>query len=260
MRGSRRPLPERLGFKALALLSLLVATPLSAETDPAPSYPISYRLEPAHADLHSRYTKEQLALLEKLNRADARHLPRLRELVVPERWGSGDIEHSPLPLEIPELSPHPKALIVHQPIQVFGAYERNRLVRWGPVSSGRREHPTPSGAFHLNWRSRARRSTVNPSWHMEWYFNFDNRRGLALHKYALPGRPASHACIRLLERDARWIFEWGEGWELDADRQRVIRPGTPVWIVAKYDFHSPPPWLAPENPHPRVDLTIGSVP
>jgi hypothetical protein len=256
MRKPRRPSLPRFALNVLVPL-LLIAGSLGAETEPLSQSSISYRMEVTPADLHRHYTQEQLALLEKLNRADVRYLVRLEMLVVPDRWDAGELDYSPLPREIPEPFPYPKALVVHQPVQIFGAYEKGRLVRWGPVSSGRREHPTPRGGFHLNWKSRGRHSTVNPSWYMEWYFNFHNRRGLALHKYALPGRPASHACVRLLERDARWIFEWGEGWELDESRQQVVQPGTPLWILGKYDFDSPPPWSAPASPHPSVEITIG---
>ncbi len=58
---------------------------------------------------------------------------------------------------------------------------------------------------------------------------------------ALPGRPASHACVRLLERDARWIHDWGDGWRLDEDGRSLQAPGTPLWIVGDYDFDSPHP-------------------
>lgn len=127
----------------------------------------------------------QVALLEKLNRADRERLPRLDRLVLPDRWDANELEYSPFPRRVAELAPHPKALVIHQPLQVFGAYENGGLVRWGPVSSGRREHTTPSGQFHLNWKSRGRHSTVDPDWYMEWYFNFHNQRGLALHLWVL---------------------------------------------------------------------------
>jgi hypothetical protein len=216
----------------------------------------SYRVEPTPPDLQNRFSASQIELLEKLNRADRMHLSRLDHLVVPNRWDLDELEYAPFPREVVELARHPKALVVHQPLQVFGGYEHGRLVRWGPVSSGRREHPTPSGAFNLNWRSRGRHSTVNPSWYMEWYFNFHNTRGLALHQYAMPGRPASHACIRLLERDARWLYIWGEGWKLDARGWAARTPGTPLWIIESYDFEASPPWLEESEPHPSVTIRI----
>jgi hypothetical protein len=97
---------------------------------------------------------------------------------------------------------------------------------------------------------------------MKWYYNFHNKRGLALHELELPGRPASHACVRLLARDARWIYDWGEGWTLDEPGWSVLEPGTPLWILGTYDFSAPPPWLAKDGPHPavRVDAALLAEP
>ena len=83
---------------------------------------------------------------------------------------------------------------------------------------------------------------MNPDWFLRWYFNFDNLEGRALHAYALPGYPASHGCIRLLERDARWLYDWGQSWAVDASGTVVIQTGTPLMIVGQYDFDAPPPW------------------
>ncbi len=181
-----------------------------------------------------------------LNRADVAHLGRLPVLVIPEQWLDDELQYSPLPLSCAWANEHPKALVVHQPSQVFGGYESGRLVRWGPVSSGREAHPTPSGLFHLNWRSPGRHSTVDPDWYLPWYFNFHNDRGIAFHQFTLPGRPASHACVRLLERDAQWLYEWGEGWVLDERGWTVLDPGTPVFILQQYDFGAPPSWRSLE--------------
>jgi lipoprotein-anchoring transpeptidase ErfK/SrfK len=194
--------------------------------------------------LRGLFSAEQLALLEKLNRRDVPHLATAKSLIVPEEWLPDELLYSPLPLTWSWAEQHPKALLVDQPSQVFGAYEAGRLVRWGPVSSGRQKNPTPSGLFHLNWRTKGRRSTDNQDWYMPWYYNFDTRRGLAFHQLDLPGRPASHACIRLLERDAIWLYGWGEGWVLDERRRNVLVPGTPALIVGAYDFAATPPWLS----------------
>ena len=110
------------------------------------------------------------------------------------------------------------------------------------MSTGRRSSPTAARRFALNWRSTGRASTVDPDWFMPWYFNFGNREGLAFHAYSLPGYPASHGCIRLLERDAQWLFEWGQPWRLDSSGTRVLTAGTPVFLVGRYDFDAPPPW------------------
>ena len=114
-------------------------------------------------------------------------------------------------------------------------------MRWGPLSSGGRDHPTPAGRFNLNWRSAGHTSSLNSDWFMPWYFNFGNREGLAFHQYTLPGLPASHGCVRLLERDAQWLFDWGEPWTVDDSAVRVLHAGTPVLIVGHYEFDKTPP-------------------
>jgi hypothetical protein len=227
-----------------------VAVPVIAQA-PAPSVPapITYRVEPlAAGELPKRFTPAQLALLEKLNRRDVAHLARLTELVVPDSWPADGIEDelafSPLPAEWPWAAALPKALVVHQPGQVFGAYAYGRLVRWGPVSTGRKETPTPSGAFNLTWKSKSRRSTDNDAWLLKWYFNFINSRGVSFHEFDLPGTAASHACVRLLTRDAMWIYEWGEQWVLSPDGRTVITPGTTVVVLGEVDWKNAAPWTS----------------
>jgi hypothetical protein len=205
---------------------------------------LAYHLEPARP--LSRFGPEQILLLEKLNRADRAHLGNLKSVIVPNQWDLGLLAYSPMPLLVPWLSDERKALVVELTAQVFGAYEFGLLVRWGPVSSGGSSHATPSGHYNLNWNARVHRSTENVDWVMPWYFNFSNYRGFGVHQYDLPGRPASHGCVRMLETDAKWVFEWGEGWTLGSDDPRSIaQPGTPVLIIGNYDFRKRQPWLRP---------------
>jgi hypothetical protein len=218
---------------------------------------IAYRLESRSersAVLQNRFAASQLALLEKLNRADIDHLERLQDVVLPASWSDDELSYSVLPSHYASSAPWPKFVVVYLPGQLFGAYEFGGLVRWGPISSGRRNSPTPVGLFALNWRSTGHASTVDPDWFLRWYFNFGNRAGLALHAYSMPGYPASHGCIRLLERDARWLFEWGDPWLLDSTATRVLKPGTPVMIVGPYDFDRAPPWRSPTWLSQRVVL------
>jgi hypothetical protein len=229
----------------LCIVGVLCLCVPHAQAHPA----IGYRLERVAAsghDLRQRFSEVQLGILEKLNRADRDHLGRLGTLVVPDVWVEDDLAYSGMPASYAAGASLAKLLVLHLPGQMFGGYESGRLVRWGPISSGRRTAPTPQGLFHLNWRSAGRTSTVDPDWFMPWYYNFDNRRGLSLHEYSLPGRPASHRCVRLLSHDAQWLFRWGDSWTLDPTQTRVVRPGTPVFIVGVYDFNAPPPWQSME--------------
>lgn len=196
----------------------------------APLAYVTYHLEPTQP--LSRFNLKQRNLLQKLNRMDAAHLSRTRRLVVPSRWDLEEIAYSPLPRSINQFSDRPQSLLVDLPGQVFGAYEFGSLVRWGPVSSGGTGRSTPPGHYHLNWNARVRISSVNSSWIMPWYFNFDRAIGYGFHEYSLPGHPASHGCIRLLGADAKWLFQWGH-------------PGTPVIVRGHYNFRSPRPWMEP---------------
>lgn len=199
-------------------------------------------------ELRERFTPQQVAILEQLNRRDAEHLirtnPPVQGLVVPLEWDEDPLAYSPFPLEWTAIAGSPKYLVVHQPAQAFAAYEQGRLVRWGPVSTGRKETPTPAGAFNLTWRSRKRTSTDNAAWLLEWYFNFVNSRGISFHQFDLPGYAASHACVRLLRRDAEWLHGWGDQWILSKDRRTVDVPGTPVLIIGAFGHGEPPPWTS----------------
>jgi len=216
--------------------------PAAGQQPLAPGAELHYRLE--RPEPLSRFTAQQMELLEKLNRVDREDLGNLREIVAPERWNLPMIDYSPLPQFISGIADHAKYIIVDLPGQVFGAYEDGHLVRWGPVNTGKGDTPTPPGLYHLNWKSRLHTSTENSKWKMPYYFNFSNYMGLGMHEYNMPGKPASHGCVRMLGIDAEWLFHWGEGW--DVVHGRRVANGTPVLIVGQYHFGDPKPWLQPD--------------
>jgi hypothetical protein len=246
-----------LSIGCAALVGLVAVQPATVRAQGEARYRIETRADRT-GSLQERFSESQLALLEKLNRADIGHLEQQRELVVPESW-SDELSYSVLPTRYASSEAWPTFLVVYLPGQLFGAYEFGSLLRWGPVSSGSRNNPTSAGTFALNWRSTGRASTVDPDWFMRWYFNFGNREGLAFHAYPLPGYPASHGCIRLLERDAQWLFEWGQTWLLDLSETRVLTSGTPVFIVGHYDFDAPPPWRSLSWLSTTVELPSASM-
>jgi lipoprotein-anchoring transpeptidase ErfK/SrfK len=245
---------------ALLLSSLSAGQQQLPGSEAAPTAPpplpvsVAYRIEPqlrTAAELARRFTPAQLDVIEMLNRRDREHLiraePPIPGIVVPSEWVDDTLAYAPFPSVWPAVEASVKALVVHQPTQAFAAYESGRLVKWGPVSTGRKETPTPTGQFNLTWRARSRRSTDNQDWLLEWYFNFVNERGVSFHLFDLPGYPASHACVRLLRRDAEWLYRWGEQWTLDDTHRVVVTPGTPVLILGVYRYDGPTPWTSIES-------------
>lgn len=177
----------------------------------------------------------------RLNRVDAEHAASLDTLIVPDP-PDDFVAPPPLPERVSALDSLARAIVVAIRVQAFAAYDSGRLVRWGPVSTGGRSSETLPGAYHVNWKLPEHRSTVDTSWVMRWCVNLDNLEGTALHQYALPGRPMSHCCVRLLEEDARAIYDWVAEWTLARDGRSVLVPGTPVYLIGAYDFSAPPPW------------------
>jgi L,D-transpeptidase catalytic domain len=192
----------------------------------------------------------------KINRIDAKHA-RGQQLLVPDSIGP-ELSYSPLPDSIAELGEIPKFVLVSRRVQAFGAYENGKLVRWGPTSTGKEATPTDSGLFFTNWKSKRAISTDDPTWILDWYVNFMALKGVAFHEYDLPGRPASHGCVRLLEVDARWIFQWAEQW-VPGRGAAVKEYGTPVLVMGDYDYDAPAPWTGLAQ-NPGADrLTIEEV-
>ena len=139
-----------------------------------------------------------------------------------------------------------KLFIIDKTTQSWAGYENGRLARWGLVSTGADGTETPNGRFNFNWKELHRVSTLSPpgeSWDMRWVFNFHQRRGIHIHQYyALPtSGAASHGCVRLMTADAKWIYDWADGWKTTngtADKGlasvgRVIEQGTMVLVLGE---------------------------
>ena len=69
-------------------------------------------------------------------------------------------------------------------------------VAQGPVSTGTPGHPTPMGVFSVIQKDRYHHSNLYGNAPM-YYMQRITWSGSAMHEGALPGRPASHGCIRL---------------------------------------------------------------
>lgn len=192
--------------------------------------------------------EEAFLVCLKLNRVDLDHIRKGDLLVVPTT-AEPLFEHAPFPRIWEELGDLEQALVVSLRVQAWAAYRRGQLLRWGPVSTGKKATPTPAGRYHTNWRQAERRSTFNGEWLLKWYVNIHNWEGISFHRYDLPGYPDSHACIRLSEDDSAWIYQWCTSWILSPDQREVLRPGTPVAVIGAWTWGQPRPWRRlPEDP------------
>jgi hypothetical protein len=165
---------------------------------------------------------------------------------VPDKFDEDFLAYSPFPFSVENSSEIPKLVVFSYPIQAYGVYEFGKLVKWGPTSLGSKKYPTPTGLFFTNWKGEEVQSTVDDEWILRWNFNIENTEGIGWHQYELPGYPASHSCLRLLEADAKWLYDWADEWVLKG-ANTVLAKGTPVIVFGTYDFNAPSPWLALAN-------------
>ncbi len=182
-----------------------------------------------------------LDLVLALNRVDAVNLKKLDSIVVPTDF-SGDLEYyMPFPLEVATLNEVSKIILFSYATQAFATYEYGILTHTGPTSLGREKDKTPTGLFFTNWKAEETISTFNDEWKLKWNFNIENKQGIGFHEYELPGYPASHSCLRLLEKDAKMLYEFADQWELE-NAEKVRLKGTPVIVFGSYDFKNPKIW------------------
>ena len=240
------------------------STPATTLAEPPPDTTVHagvYRVRPisdaqALRRLSRSLGSERFLLALKVNRRDSLHVKTGDSLMVPDS-NATLLGLSPFPRQVPSSSELDKLILVSRRVQAFAAYEQGRLTRWGPTSTGRESLQTPEGLYHTNWKDAERTSTFNEEWLLKWYVNLDSFLGISFHLFELPGYPASHSCIRLMEDDAIWLYGWADQWTLDAtDRRKVVKPGTPVVIFGRYAYGKKAPWrrLAADSSATNVPL------
>ena len=58
------------------------------------------------------------------------------------------------------------------------------------------------------------------------------------------GGPMSHGCVRLVDEDAKWIYNWADGWKKGSKGFKsgfgtIASPGTTVLVIGKDPLGSP---------------------
>ena len=188
--------------------------------------------------------KDRLAMVQFLNRIYLDDLRTGDSLVVPSHLGLDPRAYAPFPLRYEGARDFDKLFVIHKGVQAWAAYQHGDLERWGLVNTGAVDSQTPAGRYNFNWKEINRVSTLSPPgeiWRMRWVFNFHHERGIHIHQYRMPiGEPASHGCVRLITDDAKWIYDWADGWRTTAGNAarglpsadgRVLEQGTTVLVL-----------------------------
>lgn len=212
--------------------------------------------------------RDRLALTLFLNGVALTDLALGDTLVLPARPADFDLDplaFAPFPVSWPGAGEIDKAVVVDKDVQAWAAYERGRLVRWGPASTGAEGTPTPTGRFTMNWRQLERNSTEAPpgeEWPMRYVMNIHAARGIHLHQYhSVPaGPPVGHGCVRLVTADAEWLWDWSVPWTTTAGPGEiggdVLEEGTLVIVQGEEPDGPPHRFIEGPNGPERIEVAL----
>ncbi len=181
--------------------------------------------------------EQQRDLVQRINRS-YNSLWAGKVIVVPKNLKELSLlDLSPFPKKI---DANEKQIIVDQDKLAWGAYDsQGQLVNWGPVSSGRdkcsdsnKDCRTMSGIFRIFSKENSHCSSdVFPIGRggapMPYCMYF--HKGFAMHGASdVPGYRASHGCVRMFVRDAKWLNEEFAEISTDENDQKgtkvIVRP------------------------------------
>jgi hypothetical protein len=97
-------------------------------------------------------------------------------------------------------------IVVSIPLQRAYVYRGGTLIGVSTVSTGRAGHETPAGRFNILEKRQEHYSNLYNNAPMPFMQRL-TWGGIALHAGQIPGRPASHGCVRLPLAFARHLFE-----------------------------------------------------
>ena len=203
-------------------------------------------------------SKEHLRIALAVNRTDSAHFAKMDSVIIPVDLTGDLVFYLPFPLKVSYLRDIKKIIFFSYASQTFATYENGLLTYTGPTNMGSKKNPTPTGLFFTNWKAEETISTFNDEWELRWNFNIQNKEGIGWHQYELPGYPASHSCLRLLETDAKHLYKWADQWELQNDEKVKVK-GTPVIVFGSYNFDAPKPWLQLLANPKALDITEDEI-
>ncbi|MGZ5871583.1 MAG: L,D-transpeptidase [Bradyrhizobium sp.] len=139
--------------------------------------------------------------------------------------------------------------------QKLRVYDANGVFAETPVSTGMPGHPTPMGVFSVIQKQKFHHSNIYSGAPMP-FMQRITWSGVAIHAGVLPGRPASHGCIRMPMAFAVKMWNWTR-----LGARVVITPGevTPVGFSHPQlaTLKVPPQPIAADEPKPDAPPTAG---
>jgi len=193
----------------------------------------------------------------RFNRIDRRHARSGVAIKVPRRI-EDLADFQPLPSFYPPAEQDEQFILVDLSEQFLGAYEFGALRFALPLASGNGYDQTPAGEFRLTAARRRHQSSLftiegtDRPYPMNHALRFHvTRAGVSywIHGRDLPGYPASHGCIGLYDEpmqkeqygmpkepelnDAKKLFEWVLGGQVEHDRTILLPRGPRIHIVGQ---------------------------
>jgi hypothetical protein len=144
----------------------------------------------------------------------------------------------------------PLQIIVSIADQRVSLFDNGALIARSSVSTGTQGHPTPLGVFSVISKQRWHRSNIYSAAPMP-YMQRITWSGIALHAGVVPGRPASHGCIRLKNDFAIRL------WHLAKRGTRVIIAHNDVEPVETTNPHLFKPKAVSGSPEFRTATVAG---
>lgn len=103
-----------------------------------------------------------------------------------------------------------RALSIFISSQTFEYVEDGQVFLSGPVSTGTKDHPTPTGDYRVLSKDSDKRSGKYTNFfddNTPMPYSLQFRGPYFIHEGWIPGYPDSHGCVRLRTEDARLLFE-----------------------------------------------------
>jgi len=125
-----------------------------------------------------------------------------------------------------------KKIVVDLAKQEAFAYEDNKLVMKGWISSGRAKFKTPTGRYRVLAKEKFHISNEwpQPDGGAEMpYMLRITWSGIALHLGYVPNRPASHGCVRLKDKFAQELYKWA-----NIGTRVIIKGKQHKWVSRKH--------------------------